>query len=1075
LKRTHRRLARGLCLFATLLAATALGQGTSVISGTVLSAETKRPIPDVVVTALSPALQGERTVVTDGTGLYRIPQLPSGVYTLRVDGPGFRPYERGDVTLRLDTTIRVNVELLPESLTEDVTVTAAAPVVDVGSAAGSVTIDRELLRTVPLIRPGSKGSASRSFEGLAELAPGANADQYGVGVNGSSSPESQFVVDGLSVNDPAVGTLGSPLSVEFVKEVNVIASGYMPEYGRSTGGVLNVVTKSGSNEFHGSVFSNVAPGFLQTAPTAINASGTTISAQGRPWMLGDLGFDLGGPLIKDKLWFYVGAAPSANRIQVERQLNAQDICSEVNPDEGCLAVGGQRRIAGTNFLVTRPIPGTQSYRFADERSVQYMGKLTYNFDEDHNVSVSLMGLPRRSGSEGGYSFSRDGAPEVCTGLTCSAFVQGSYDSIATRRQNDALGLVAKHSSSFLNRTLLVDTTLGFHRQDNAILPSDGTGVDSGEGLSATSRFNWRRTGRTINDFEPLPDPSVCVGPTGGNICPISSYSTGGPGTISNEQLQRLQAKALATYTFQGAGHHILKAGFDAEGMSYSNRRARTGRTPWQENANGTWFSQTEYGYLAAPDVPVFDPVKEGTSRSMTVGGFLQDQWSVLDVVTLNVGVRYDQQTIWGLDNRVGLHLPNQWSPRLGVIYDPTQQGRAKVYANFARFFENVPLDMADLSFPQQRLLRTTYSATCRPYDPASRASDCVASNRVVGGNAATPNQVWNAEGGDPVPVDPNIKAQSIDEYTVGGEYELFLGRLGLNYTHRRVNDVIEDMSRDDGNTFFLGNPGQGYSADFPRAFRRYNGINLYYEKNFGNQWLARASYTYSRLDGNYSGLFRADTGQLSPNLTRDFDLLSLTTNRFGLLPGDRPHSVKVYGAREFDLGGTSGLSIGAGYRGMSGTPLNYLGGHPQRSGAETFILPRASGGRTPWLHNFDGRLAFNQKVGGYDMTFTLDVFNILDLRQVTQVDQTLVNTNVRVNAVTDGSVTPAQLEECANMGRNHDASTGAGPTCSAVTRVTTDPATNNTPVTASEMNRNFGQPVAFQDPRSIRIGLKVGF
>jgi hypothetical protein len=1041
-----------------LLGSGALAQGNSVITGTIVNTESKQPVADAVVTVTSPALQGERTVVTDKTGLYRIPQLPSGVYSLRVEKEDFRPYTRGDIMLRIDRTIRVNVELLPESMSETLVVTAAPPTVDVGSSAAGVNLDAEFLRNVPVIRPGTKGSASRSFESLAELAPGANEDRYGVSVNGSSSPESQFVVDGLSVNDPSVGTLGTPLSVEFVKEVNVITSGYMPEYGRSTGGVLNVVTKSGSNEFHGSVFANMAPGALQRSGTPVRVEGSVISTQGHPGNLGDFGFDLGGPILKDKLWFYVGVAPSFNRIRVSRQLNTFNICEEVNPEIGCDTVGGRQRDPETRFSLTTPIEGTLVNRFADERSVQYMGKLTYLFNQDHNLSVTVFGVPRSSGGAGKFSFSDDGDPEVCAGLSCT--VQGSYGSIATMRENNALDLVAKQSSSFFNKTLLVDATVGWHHQEDSTLPSDGSGLNSGTGLSAQSRISWRAA-RDITAFEDLPDPSVC-GTTDAERrarCPISSYTTGGPNTISIQELDRYQGKLLGTYLFNAAGHHIIKAGFDVEHMRFYNNRARTGGTPWQECTNGRcFFTLTQYGYLEGPDDPVFLPNKEGTSVSTTMGGFIQDSWSVMDKVTLNVGFRYDTQTIKGLTGDVGLYLPNQWSPRVGVIYDPTQQGRSKLYVNFARFFENVPLDMADLSFPQQQLLSSTYNTPpCKPSELESLETGCTDENRQVIGNPESPNQFWNAEGGDPVPVDPTIKPQSMDELVVGGEYELLLGRVGLSFTHRVLNNVIEDMSRDDGTTFFLGNPGKGYSTDFPEAVRRYNGVNLYYNKSFSNGWLAQASYTWSRLVGNYSGLFRADTGQLSPNLTRDFDLLSLTFNRYGILPGDRTHSVKFFGAKELQITNGMSVNVGAGYRGRSGTPLNVLGAHPRRSGSETFILPRGSGGRLPWVHNVDTHVGFNQKIAGnYTLTLSLDVFNLLNFQQYTGVDQTFTFT--RVHPIeTGGSF--ADLKACVD----------GSPQCKVLATAT------NRPITPQEVNPNFFRPNVYQAPRSIRLGAKVTF
>ncbi|WP_338863548.1 TonB-dependent receptor [Myxococcus stipitatus] len=1059
-------LARGLCLAVLLCGAGALAQGVSVITGTVISAEDKRPLADAVVTATSPKLQGERVVLSDASGLYRLAQLPPGTYTLRVERDGFEPFVRADIVLRLDRTIRVNIQLLPSSFGEEISI-SAAPTLDVASSTQGMSVDADFLRNIAVIRPGTKGSASRSFESLAELAPGATEDRYGVSVSGSSSPESQYVVDGLSVNDPSVGTLGTPLSVEFVQEVNVITGGYMPEYGRSTGGVLNVVTKSGSNEFHGSVFANMAPGGLQRNGTVVRQEGTVISAQGQPWNQGDFGVELGGPILKDKLWFFVGVAPSFNRIRVDRQLSKLEFCTEVNPEIGCNTVGQRRRDPQTGFGLSTPIEGTRVSRFADERSVQYLGKLTYLFNPDHNLSVSVFGTPRWSGGQGKYSFSDDGDPEVCVGLSCTGFVQGSYDSIATRRANSAMDIVAKQSSAFFGKKLLVDVTLGWHHQEDDTLPSDGSGILTGRGLSAEPNIAWRRTRNpgphSITEFEYLRDPSICGATLAeqSRNCPVTSYSTGGPGTISVQKLDRYQGKVMGTYLFQALGHHIVKAGFDAEQMSFYNNRARTGGTPWQECTGGDcWFTLNEYGYMAGPDQPVFLPSKEGTSTSMTVGGFIQDSWSIMDKVTLNAGLRYDSQTLWGLDDKVGLHLPNQWSPRVGVVYDFTQQGRSKLFVNYARFFENVPLDMADLSFPQQQLLSATYNApACNPANRESRLTGCVGSaNRTRIGNPESPNQSWDAQGGDRVPVDPDIRAQSADEFMLGGEYEVLLGRVGLTYTRRVLNDVIEDMSRDDGNTFFLGNPGKGYSKDFPEAKREYDAVNVYYQKIFSDGWLAQASYTWSQLRGNYSGLFRADTGQLSPNLTRDFDLVSLTTNRDGALPGDRTHSIKVFGAREFYVSRFTSVNLGGGYRTRSGTPLNYLGAHPRRSGSETFILPRGSAGRLPWVHNIDTHVGLNQKLSNdYTLSVSLDVFNLFNFQQYTAVDQTLTFT--RVYAIEQGGK-PEDLAACL---------TPNNPGCKVISTAT------NQPILPSDINPNFKRPTTYQAPRSIRLGAKLSF
>jgi hypothetical protein len=275
-------IAVALAIASLLLSVSALAQGSAVLTGTARDAETKRPIADVLVTATSPALQGEQIVVTDATGQYRIPNLPPGVYTVRLDRESYKPFARGDIQLRVGSTIRLNIDLLPEALKEEIIVKGSAPVIDVGSATTGVNVGSDFASRIAVSPPSGKGGATRSFESLAEVAPGAAPDRYGVSISGTTSPENQYVIDGLSVNNPAFGILGTQLPVEFVKEVNIIAGGYLPEYGRATGGYLDVVTKSGGNEFHGSIFSSIAPGIFEGAREEIRREGSTISTVTSP-------------------------------------------------------------------------------------------------------------------------------------------------------------------------------------------------------------------------------------------------------------------------------------------------------------------------------------------------------------------------------------------------------------------------------------------------------------------------------------------------------------------------------------------------------------------------------------------------------------------------------------------------------------------------------------------------------------------------------------------------------------------------------------------------------------------------
>nr|WP_241759639.1 von Willebrand factor type A domain-containing protein [Pyxidicoccus parkwaysis] len=184
------------------------GTESSVIIGTVVDAQSKKPLRDVVITLTSPNLQGEQTVTTDAQGNYRIPQLPPGVYTLRFELEKYKPATRADFQLRLNRTVRVNEQLLPESLGDSMDLEGKPPTIDVGSTTTGVNVDQEFIKRIAVAWP-AVGKAG-SFEGLAELTPGAQSDSYGVSINGATSPENGYVVDGLSTSDDTYGINASP-------------------------------------------------------------------------------------------------------------------------------------------------------------------------------------------------------------------------------------------------------------------------------------------------------------------------------------------------------------------------------------------------------------------------------------------------------------------------------------------------------------------------------------------------------------------------------------------------------------------------------------------------------------------------------------------------------------------------------------------------------------------------------------------------------------------------------------------------------------------------------------------------
>lgn len=1057
-----------LLIVSLLVDASAFAQGNGVLTGTVRDAATKAPIADVVVTATSPALQGEQIVVTDGSGQYRIPNLPPGEYAVRLEKETYKPSSRGGVTIRVGSTIRVNIELLPEAIkAEEIVVVGRAPTVDVGSTQTGAAVGSEFVSRIALAPPSVKGSGTRSFESMAEIAPTAHTDTYGMSVSGTTSPENQYIVDGLSVNDTAYGILGTPLSIEFIKEVNVITGGYLPEYGRATGGVLDAVTKSGSNEFHGSVFAGITPGIFEGSREIVRSEGQTILTETSLSSNRDFGAEFGGPILKDKLWFYVGFQASFQGYRLERFLNRTVLDPTGTP------------VQQDGFTQVQEIPNTRRAYFADGRTFQYIGKLTFLINQDHNVTLSVYGSPSSSGGNGTFGINpATGTPEVQN-------ITGTYDSIANKYFYNSNNISLKWSSSFLNKSLLFDATLGWFHAETGQLPSDGSELGSRQGLQDFANAQYRKNNpfRNITDFENSPDIAAACAPQPGppddegnpttvNVCPVTFYSVGGPGFVDEAQLDRYQGKAVVTRLLSALGHHVIKAGLDVELTGYAHQKAYTGTTVFRENLTGTNFQDfRRYGFLTGPDQAVILDVFEASSTSTTVGGFLQDSWSILDKVTLNAGIRYDTQVLTGADDKVGLSLPNQWSPRVGVIYDFTQQGRSKLFVNFARYYESVPLDIADRSFPGERQIRGFHNAA-RPAAPngcdprtieGQKAEGCTSTdNFLTVGGPYDPNQVWQITGGDKVPVDPDIKPQSTDEIVVGGEYEVFAdARVGLQYTKRYMNSVIEDMSRDDGATYFIGNPGVGIAKDFPTAERDYDSVTLYFNKVFANQWLAMASYTVGYLRGNWAGLFRPENGQLDPNINSDFDLVSLLPNRTGPLPGDRTHQLKIFGAKDFSVTKWMNINVGLTFRTRSGEPTGHLGAHTLYGPDEAFILPRGSGARLPWIHNFDSHVGFAFRLSKEsELSVGIDMFNIFNFQGVTAIDDSFTFAPVR--PIKDGTTDDLPVKDA-------DGNWNCAPPQCKLQYDTGEP------FDGVDVNPNFGNPSAYQAPRTFRFSAKVTF
>jgi hypothetical protein len=262
------------------------------------------------------------------------------------------------------------------------------------------------------------------------------------------------------------------------------------------------------------------------------------------------------------------------------------------------------------------------------------------------------------------------------------------------------------------------------------------------------------------------------------------------------------------------------------------------------------------------------------------------------------------------------------------------------------------------------------------------------------------------------------------------------------------------MSRDEANTYFIGNPGFSIASDFPRAQRNYDAVTFQFYKQWGDQWLAQASYTLSQLTGNYAGLFRPETEQIDPNINSDFDLKSLVVNRNGPLPFDHTHQLKAFGARQFDTNYGTHFTVGAGGSAQSGAPSNFLGSHPVYGDHEVFILPRGSGERLPPTFSLDGKVGFDfSPYKGQKVEITVDVFNIFNFQSPVLIDEEFTAADVNpIIGCKKGVQDSCAIKDLKNLQY-----------------------TDNTPFDAADKNKNFGQPLQFQAPRTVNIGARWSF
>ena len=958
---------------------------TGGLRGVVKEKGSGEPAIGATVIATSPSLQGERANITDVDGSYFLPNLPPGTYTVTVyylDAT----FSRSKILVQLGKVARINMGVRVDvSSGEKIEIVGSAPIIDQASTKTGNTITKDYTDNL---------ATARSFGEVVGASAGNQDDAYGVSFGGSTSAENTYIVEGINTTDPGFGLLSTNLPNEFVKETEVITGGYKAEYGRATGGIVNVLTKTGSNEFHGSVFGYWTPGAISGARELTPRNGSSIARQNQLDNEFDFGAELGGPIVKDKLWFHVGMNPSyefnnANRIVRSQVDENQDGVADIDEN------------GFTKF--SDPL----SRRTLQDRirRVYYTGKITGAINPDHQGTISAFGNP----------ISR----------TQIANVTGEESAGSIDQSGQILDISGKWTSKFNNSNTQIDVVAGAHRDTLNRSPTFEAGngarvrYDGFRDLSSFAPFdaNGFVPGGCIDGGPDDPYPNI-------NNCPVQRYGVGGVGQLEDTVASRLVGKIDVTQRMKLAGHHTVKGGFDIEQNGYQRTARYTGGRSVRELANGLWdvtryFGIDDEGSRACGS---FDSDGDGmpdarcgardaitastTTRNMSA--YLQDDWSVLPNLIFNAGLRWEQQQVFVADEIAGqispatgerisptaFHLQNMFAPRIGAIYDPTQEGRSRIYGSWGRFYESIPMDINVRAYGGEITnSKILASDACAGEAGAAGAAGGCDESQFFRGDSNSFDRLLGS--GEEVST-PNLRAQFLDELVVGGEYEILPNfKIGAAYIRRDLGRVIEDVSNDGGTTYIVANPGEVDTkgirdlrneaaeirnnmdsrafqdrygctgtanptgcleqraafrefkagqfervGEFDAPSRTYQGIQLTAERRFTDNFYVLASYSYSKTRGNFPRLFSPETGQLDPNLTSMYDLPDLMANRFGDLAADRPHQVKLDSYYQVKAGGSGSFTIGGSFRGASGIPHNALAAHPIYGDSEAFLLPR---------------------------------------------------------------------------------------------------------------------------------------
>lgn len=985
---------------AILIALAAAGGGQAWAQSnatTTIFGEVRGPAGATVVVE-NQATGVQRSLTPDAAGRYTANSMPPGRYTIKVMRGGTVEASR-EVEAVVGSGVEANFDGAAAAVgTQTVVVSASRQMIDVSNTNNGVVFTASELKKLPV---------PNDIASIVQLTPGAvrgTNSQYGnaPSISGSGQSENAFYVNGFPVTNILTQVGASELPFGAIANMQVLSGGYGAEFGRSTGGVINVTTKSGGNKFEFGGKLQFLPSSLRAAPedTYWPQTGANPRTDGKLlyWNHDNTtathvtGIYGSGPIVRNKLFAFVALERTVS--------NGEAIAASTDANASTLAQSGW---SSTHTTTDRAL-----------------AKFDWNITDDHHIEYTrLYDRTKGTGQLYGFdyaTFKRGANATSVSPVTINCCGSGSAPGADAH--------ILKYTG-YLSDDLTVTALYGDTRSVHQRTP---VGYDPSLAQTA-STLRTQVPGLTYNN------PQTVTG------------SLPDPDSQDHQKGLRLDAEYKL-------GAHSLRAGIDRIDIDSLVGTVLAGGYRWTYQfttnparvPNGATQSPAQGGGYGPQGYYVSRDLDTNLARPTSVQSaqYVQDHWQVTNRVMLDLGLRREQFTNYTTSGAAFISQRNMIAPRLGATWDVDGDGSLKVFANAGRYHLPVPSNLSsNMASP---LLRTSQYYTYTGVDPATGAPSGLHA-------ISQPYSANNAYGigrsaQEITAID--LKPLSQDEISFGFE-RAFSKRLvgGASFLYRRLNDTNDDTcdqrpidawaARNNVDTSKWGgfqcaimNPGRENDLyiDFadghglrrvnisaaewgnPLPSRTYKALTLFAEHPFADGWYGKVTYTLSALKGNMEG--QTDTiGGGDVALTVSDDHKELMYNSYGYLPGDHRHQIKAYGfaqvAPQVTLGGNLSLS--------SGSPRNCIGELPAALhfdndyGAAYFYCngqpaPRGSQGRMPWMLQLDLNAAWSPDLAR-GLVFKADVFNVLNRHTVTRYNETREDGS--------GGISPSYLQVAGRM------------------------------------------------------------